>query len=92
MKLDTDHDIKLEKSIPNIIDVQRNDPLPWVSSTVDHKTLSTSIDLISNSSKQQKKMKSFKLSNVLKPFELEDIQRMSLDSFHRVLNAEGLCS
>ncbi|CAF3376193.1 unnamed protein product [Rotaria socialis] len=91
VKLDIDQDIKQEKSVPNIIDVQRNDLLPWVSSTVDLKILSTSIDFISNSSKQQKKIKSFKLSNVLKPLEFNDIQRMSLDSFHRVLNAEVIC-
>ncbi|CAF4076468.1 unnamed protein product, partial [Rotaria magnacalcarata] len=91
VKLDIDQDIKQEKSIQNIIDVQRNDLLPWVSSTVDHKILSTSIDFISNLSKQQKIIKSFKLSNVLKPLEFNDIQRMSLDSFHRVLNAEAVC-
>lgn len=37
-----------------------------------------------------KKTKSYKLSNVVKPIEYNEMQRMSIDAFHRILHAKGL--
>jgi hypothetical protein len=37
-----------------------------------------------------KKTKSYKLFNVVKPIESNEMERMSIDSFHRILHAEGL--
>lgn len=39
---------------------------------------------------QQKKMKPFKLADAIKPIEYDEMQRMSKDSFNRILQAEGL--
>jgi hypothetical protein len=38
---------------------------------------------------QQKKMKPFKLADAIKPIEYDEMQRMSKDSFNRILHAEG---
>jgi len=39
---------------------------------------------------QSKKTKSFKFSNAIKSIEYNEMQRMSIDSFYRILHAEGL--
>ena len=38
---------------------------------------------------QQKKMKPFKLIDAIKPIEYDEMQRMSTDSFNRILQSEG---
>lgn len=38
----------------------------------------------------QKKAKPFKLADAIKPIEYDEMQRMSKDSFNRILHAEGL--
>ncbi|CAF0762345.1 unnamed protein product [Rotaria sordida] len=94
-----DNNIVEEKVTSNVTDVQNDDPLFVISSGFDSKThltstkaiLSTSTDVIKIPNIQQKKMKSFKLSNTIKSFEYDEMQRMSLDSFHRMLHAEDIC-
>ena len=41
---------------------------------------------------QQKKMKPFKLIDAIKPIEYDEMQRMSTDSFNRILQSEGRIS
>jgi hypothetical protein len=41
---------------------------------------------------QQRKMKPFKLVDAIKPIEYEEMQRMSTDSFNRILQSEGKSS
>lgn len=86
--------------------IGRIDSIPSSSSDVETKPIISSIsgndssDLPSTSagvttvstipSMQQKKAKPFKLADAIKPIEYDEMQRMSKDSFNRILHAEGL--
>jgi hypothetical protein len=86
--------------------VGRDDSFPLSSTDVDMKQTTPSTsgnelgDIPSTSagvttmstipSIQQKKMKPFKLADAIKPIEYDEMQRMSKDSFNRILHAEGL--
>jgi len=50
--------------------------------------ISSTLPIIPNI--RSKKMKSFKFSNAIKSIEYNEMQRMSIDSFNRILHAEGL--
>jgi hypothetical protein len=92
------------KPIISIMGVGRDDLFPSSSADVDSKSvlpstsgnehgdiLSTSGGITTMPSVQQKKMKPFKLVDSIKPIEYDEMQRMSTDSFYRILHAEGLC-
>jgi len=95
------------KPITSIMGVGRDDSYPSSSTGVDSKSSlattsghelgdipSTSAGITTMStipSIQQKKMKPFKLADAIKPIEYDEMQRMSTDSFYRILHAEGLC-
>jgi hypothetical protein len=86
--------------------VGRDDSFPLSSTDIDSKSIlpstsgnelgdipSTSAGITTMStipSIQQKKMKPFKLVDAIKPIEYDEMQRMSKDSFNRILHAEGL--
>ncbi len=86
--------------------VGRDDLFPLSSTDIDSKPIlpstsgnelndipSTSAGITTMStipSIQQKKMKPFKLADAIKPIEYDEMQRMSKDSFNRILHAEGL--
>jgi hypothetical protein len=58
--------------------------------TVDYnKTLINQISSTSTNN-QSKKTKSFKFTNTIKSIEYNEMQRMSIDSFYRILHADGL--
>jgi hypothetical protein len=94
------------KPIASIMGVGRDDSFPSSSADVESKPLlssssghelgdiqSTSAGVTTMStipSIQQKKMKPFKLADSIKPIEYDEMQRMSTDSFYRILHAEGL--
>lgn len=65
-----------------------------VSSKSNYKIVSTSTNIsqsiTTDSTKISKKVTSFKLSNVVKRLDNDEVQRMSVESFHRVLHAEGI--
>lgn len=93
------------KPISSIMSVGRDESFPLTSTDVDSKsnlpsssanelndTPSTSAGVTTMSaipSIQQKKMKPFKLVDSIKPIEYDEMQRMSKDSFNRILHAEG---
>jgi hypothetical protein len=86
--------------------VGRDDSFPLSSTDIDSKSILPSTsgnelgDMPSTSagittmptipSVQQKKTKPFKLVDAIKPIEYDEMQRMSKDSFNRILHAEGL--
>jgi len=58
--------------------------------TIDYnKTLINQISSTSTNN-QSKKTKSFKFTNAIKSIEYNEMQRMSIDSFYRILHADGL--
>lgn len=74
-------------------DVDSKAGLPSTSGTELGDIPSTSAGITTMStipSVQQKKMKPFKLADAIKPIEYDEMQRMSTDSFYRILHAEGL--
>jgi hypothetical protein len=93
------------KPITSIMGVGRDDLYPSTSADVENKPIlpstsgnesgdiqSTSAGVTTMStipSIQQKKMKPFKLADAIKPIEYDEMQRMSTDSFYRILHAEG---
>ncbi|CAF3451513.1 unnamed protein product [Rotaria sp. Silwood1] len=93
------NNIREDKVASNVTNVRNDNSSFVISSDFDNKIhlpstnaiLSTSTDLIKIPNIQQKKMKSFKLSNVIKPLEYDEMQRMSLNAFHRMLDAEDIC-
>ena len=94
-----------EKPITSITSVRRDGSYSSLSTELDNKTMPSSIHIneLSESpstssgvttistipSVQQKKTKPFKLADAIKPIEYDEMQRMSTDSFHRILHAEG---
>ncbi|CAF3368490.1 unnamed protein product [Rotaria sp. Silwood1] len=100
-------DIEEGNSIASITGVGRDDSFPSSSMDIDSKsalpstsgnesseipTTSAGITTISTiPSVQQKKMKPFKLADAIKPIEYDEMQRMSTDSFYRILHAEDVC-
>ncbi|CAF1425009.1 unnamed protein product [Adineta steineri] len=107
VKPPTDDDIEDENPITSIMGVGRDDSFPSSSTDVDIKPSiqsmsgnelgdipSTSAGITTMStipSLQQKKMKPFKLADAIKPIEYDEMQRMSTDSFYRILQAEDVC-
>jgi hypothetical protein len=91
--------------ITSIMGIGRDDSVPLSSTDVDSKSIlpstsgnehsdipstSTGVTTVSTiPSIQQKKMKPFKLADAIKPIEYDEMQRMSKDSFNRILHAEG---
>ena len=75
------------ESKPNVLSAGDNDSNDMLSTTSGITTMSTIPGV------QQKKMKPFKLADAIKPIEYDEMQRMSTDSFYRILNSEGcFCS
>ena len=93
-------------SINSMTGIGRTDSIPSLSADVEIKptissasgsepsdlpSTSTGVSTVSTiPSIQQKKMKPFKLADAIKPIEYDEMQRMSKDSFNRILQAEGL--
>jgi hypothetical protein len=88
--------------ITSIMGVGRDDFHPLSSTDIESKPNlsstsgnelgdmpSTSAGITTMSSIQQKKMKPFKLADAIKPIEYDEMQRMSQDSFNRILQSEG---
>jgi hypothetical protein len=71
-------------SKPVLLSTSGNDSSDVPSSSAGVTTVSTIPSI------QQKKMKPFKLADAIKPIEYDEMQRMSKDSFNRILHAEGL--
>ena len=61
-----------------------------VALTLNSEVSSTSMDVKMIPCTQTKKRKSYKFSNVVQPIEYAEMQRLSMDSFHRILDAKGL--
>jgi hypothetical protein len=78
----------------SITDLDNKSTLPSNSGNDLSDTPSTSASAATTMSSmlsgQQKKMKPFKLVDAIKPIEYDEMQRMSTDSFYRILHAEGL--
>ena len=68
---------------PNVLSGGDNESNDMVSTTAGITTMSAI------SGVQQKKMKPFKLAEAIKPIEYDEMQRMSTESFYRILNSEG---
>jgi hypothetical protein len=76
------------------VDVDSKPILPSTSgndlSDMPSSSSSTGMNMVSTiPGIQQKKMKPFKLADAIKPIEYDEMQRMSKDSFNRILHAEG---
>ncbi|CAF1109993.1 unnamed protein product [Adineta ricciae] len=73
------------ESKPNVLSAGDNESNDMLSTTAGLTTMSTIPGV------QQKKMKPFKLADAIKPIEYDEMQRMSTDSFYRILNSEDVC-
>ena len=74
--------MKEEQTISKEIAVKCNNTVPLTIIDMNKKAPSNKI--------QAKRTKPSKLLNTIRPMEDNEIQRMSINAFHRILDAEGL--
>ena len=74
-------------------DLESKSSLGLTSDLSDMPSSSAGVTTMSNiPGAQQRKMKPFKLVDAIKPIEYDEMQRMSTDSFNRILHSEGSSS